>query len=201
MLSLAADGLSMRYGRHRLFEGLSFEVAPGAPLAVTGTNGAGKSTLLRVLAGLLTPLAGAVRLTVGGTEIAARDLPRTVGFVAPALALYDPLTAREHLDFLSRARGIGAADADAHLDAVGLAGRADEPVSTFSTGMRQRLRLATALLHDPPALLLDEPGATLDAGGRALVARLVADERRIVVVATNDPAEAALCARTLALGG
>ncbi len=191
----------MRYGRHRLFEGLSFAVEAGAPLAVTGTNGAGKSTLLRVLAGLLTPLAGAVRLTAGGTEIAVRDLPRTVGFVAPALALYDPLTAREHLAFLARARGLPPPDSDARLDAVGLAGRADEPVSTFSTGMRQRLRLATALLHDPPALLLDEPGATLDAGGRALVASLVADASRVVVVATNDPAEAALCARTLSLGG
>lgn len=190
----------MRYGRHRLFEDLSFTVAPGAPLAVTGGNGAGKSTLLRVLAGLLTPLAGRVALDMEGASVETRDLPRRVGFVAPALALYDALTAREHLAFLGRARGLGRVDANASLAAVGLAGRADEPVSTFSTGMRQRLRLATALLHDPPVLLLDEPGATLDASGRALVEAIVADARRIVVLATNDPAEAALGARTLALG-
>ncbi len=189
----------MRYGRHRLFEALSFAVAPGAPLAIVGGNGSGKSTLLRILAGVLSPLGGTVTLDVRGEAVAPRDRPRCVGFAAPALELYGPLTARENLAFLVRARGLSGVDLDAELAAVGLAGRADEPVEAFSTGMRQRLRLASAVLPRPPVLLLDEPGATLDADGRALVARLVGDESRIVVVATNDPAEAALCARTLTL--
>lgn len=190
----------MRYGRHRLFEALSFHVVPGAPLAVVGGNGSGKSTLLRILAGVLTPLAGTVTLDVADAAVAARDRPRRVGFVAPALELYTPLTARENLAFLARARRLGEVDLDAALAAVGLGGRGEEPVATYSTGMRQRLRLAAATLHAPPVLLLDEPGATLDAGGRAVVASLVADTSRIVVLATNDPAEAALCARTLTLG-
>ncbi len=192
----------MRFGPRRLFDDLTVIVEPGAPLAVTGANGAGKSTLLLLFAGLLAPTAGASELWVGGARVEARDVPRTVGYLAPALNVYDALTARETLAFLARARGLdhAAARVDATLDRVGLAGRADEPVAAFSTGMRQRLRVATALVHDPPVLLMDEPGATLDAAGRDLVASLVADDAHIVVLATNDPTEAGLCARRMALG-
>ena len=199
---LSADALSMRFGARRLFDGLTVAVEPGAPLAVTGDNGSGKSTLLLVLAGLTAPTGGGVRLEVDGAAVAARDRPRAVGYVAPALDLYDALTARETLAFLARARSLPDAPARVAdvLARVGLAGRADEPVAAFSTGMRQRLRIATALVHDPPVLLLDEPGATLDAAGRDLTARLVGDPSRVVVLATNDPAEASLCARRVGLG-
>ena len=195
--------LSMRFGPRRLFDGLEVAVESGAPLAVTGPNGAGKSTLLLLFAGLLTPTGGTVRLEVGGLEVESRAVPRTVGYVAPALDLYDALTARETLAFLARARVLedGAACVAATLDRVGLGGRADEPVAAFSTGMRQRLRIATALVHDPPVVLLDEPGATLDAAGRDLVRSLVEDETRVVVLATNDPVEAGLCARRVHIGG
>lgn len=192
----------MRFGRRRLFEGLSVEVEPGAPLAVVGPNGSGKSTLLLVLAGVLAPTAGAVRLVVDGREVPADERPLRVGLVAPALQLYEPLTARENLAFLAQARRLpdAAAGVEAALDRVGLFARADEPLATFSTGMRQRMRLAAAVLHRPAVLLLDEPGATLDAEGRALVAALVAEPGPVVVVATNDPDEAALCPRRLTLG-
>ena len=199
---LVADHVSMRFGRRRLFDGLSVEVAPEAPLAVVGANGSGKSTLLRILAGLTAPTGGAVRLEVGGRATPPEALPRTVGFVAPALQLYEPLIARETLRFLATARRLPEAGRRiaAVLDRVGLGDRADEAVGAYSTGMRQRLRLATALLHDPPVLLLDEPGATLDAAGRDLVESVIGGQK-IVVVATNDPGEAALCPRRLALGG
>ena len=193
----------MRFGRRRLFDGLSVTVEPGAPLAVVGANGSGKSTLLLLLAGLLTPTGGTSRLLVDGREVEARDRPRAVGYVAPALDLYDALTAREALHFLARARALPNADAriGAVLARVGLADRADDAVAAFSTGMRQRLRIATALVHDPPVLLLDEPGATLDAAGRDLTASLVAEDGRVVVLATNDPAEADLCPRRVGLDG
>lgn len=200
---LVADRLSMRFGRRRLFDGLSVEVVPGAPLAVVGANGSGKSTLLRILAGLLAPTVGEVRLEVEGRTVAPEDLPIRVGFVAPALQLYEPLSARENLAFLAAARRFPDASArvDATLARVGLGARADDLVGAFSTGMRQRLRIATALLHDPPVLLLDEPGATLDAAGRDLSESVIALPDKIVVVATNDPAEAALCPRRVELAG
>ena len=193
----------MRFGRRRLFEGLSVEVVPAAPLAVVGANGSGKSTLLRILGGLLAPTGGEARLEVGGRAVHSEDVPRSVGFVAPVLQLYEPLTARENLRFLARARRLSEAEAriTATLERVGLGGRADDPVGDFSTGMRQRLRIATALLHDPPVLLLDEPGATLDAAGRGLIESIIENSTKVVVLATNDPAEAALCPRRVELGG
>ena len=174
-------------------------VRPGTPLAVIGPNGAGKSTLVRILAGVLTPTGGRVELGIGGQTVAVDQHAHRVGLVTPDLALYPPLTARETLSFLARVRGIDSPEAviAGTLERVGLAERADDRVATFSTGMRQRLRIGTALLHDPPVLLLDEPGATLDPSGRDLVADLVADSSRVVVLATNDPDEAGLCTERL----
>lgn len=193
----------MRFGPRRLFAGLTVEVGPGVPLAVVGPNGSGKSTLLRLFAGLAAPTDGAVRLEAGGRAVPPEEHPRTVGLVAPALQLYEPLSARENLAFLASARRLpGAAARVAEtLARVGLADRADDAVGTFSTGMRQRLRIASALLHDPPVLLLDEPGATLDAAGRALVDSVLETRGKVVVLATNDPAEAARCRRRVELAG
>lgn len=202
MASLAADAVGHRYGSLLLFRRLSFEMGGGDSLAVTGANGAGKSTLLRILAGVLAPKAGRVRLTVDGEAVAPEAHPRRVGLVAPALGLYEPLSARENLAFLARARRLPGAEnrIDTALTRVGLAGRADDPVGTFSSGMRQRVKYAAALLADPPLLLLDEPAANLDAAGREMVDAVVADQRArggIVVVATNRADEAARHDRTL----
>ncbi|NNF57943.1 MAG: ATP-binding cassette domain-containing protein [Rhodothermaceae bacterium] len=191
----------MRFGRRVLFRELALTVQPGESLAITGANGSGKSTLLKVLAGVLTPVAGAVQLVVEGEAVAEEERPLHVGFVAPYLQLYDPFSARENLLFLAKARRLSGAEARIHdvLDRVGLAKRTEDLLGTFSTGMRQRLRIAAALLHDPPLLLLDEPAATLDAAGRALVEEIIALPDKLVVVATNDPDEAALCAHALSL--
>ena len=198
---LTADGLAMRFGRRVLFRDLGVTVQAGEPLAITGANGSGKSTLLKVLAGVLTPVAGVVHLVVDGEAVAEEERPLHVGFVAPYLQLYDPFSARENLAFLAKARRLPDAEARILdvLDRVGLAKRADDGLGTYSTGMRQRLRIAAALLHDAPLLLLDEPAATLDAAGRALVEGVIALPDKLVVVATNDPDEAALCSRTLSL--
>jgi heme exporter protein A len=198
-LALVVEDLAMRFGRRRLFEGVSFTVMPGVPLAVVGPNGSGKSTLLRLLAGVLAPTAGRVTLREDGREVSQNDRPHRVGFVAPYLEFYEPLTARENLSFLARARRLAPARVEEVLAWVGLSARADEPLSTFSSGMRQRVRVAAARLHDPPLLLLDEPSATMDAAGRALVHTLL-DPTKLVVLATNDPEEAGWCRARLTLG-
>lgn len=196
MVSLAVDHVGHHFGSLLLFRRLSFTLRGGDSLAITGANGAGKSTLLRILAGILTPKAGRVTLTVDDVAVDAEVHPRRVGLVAPYLGLYEALTARENLVFLARARRLAEVERriDAVLDRVGLSDRATDPVSAYSSGMQQRVKYAAALLAEPPLLLLDEPAANLDPAGREMVASVVERQRErggMVVVATNRADEAA----------
>jgi len=195
MPTLTAEHVGHYFGRLLLFRELSVTLHAGETLAVTGANGAGKSTLLRILAGLLTPRTGRVVLTVSGAPVPDEEHSLRAGLVAPAVGVYEELTARETLRFLARARRVSdpAARIDEVLARVGLAGRANDRVGTYSSGMRQRVKYAAALLAAPPLLLLDEPAANLDAAGREMVASITEAWRaqeRLLVVATNRPDEA-----------
>ena len=195
-LTLEADDLTHRYGRRRGLDPLSFRVGAPGVVALTGPNGSGKSTLLRIIAGLLRPTAGTLSLALDGEtlEPAARRL--RVGFASPELSFYDELSAFENLAFAAEARGLGeaAAAVGRALERVGLSARAHDLVPELSSGMRQRLRLAFALLGGPALLLLDEPGSHLDDEGRATVARVVNEQARegLVILATNDERETTL---------
>jgi heme exporter protein A len=190
---LLVEQLAAGYGNRAVIADISLQLHQGEALVVSGSNGSGKSTFLRLLAGLQRPSAGAVIYTLGTTRLTPRDAMAAIGWVAPDLALYRELTARENLRFFAEVRRIRREDAaiDALLDRVGLTGRGDDRLAAYSSGMAQRLRYAYALLHDPPILLLDEPTVTLDARGTEVVERIIADQRRrgIVVIATNDPRE------------
>jgi heme exporter protein A len=203
---LSAEGLAKRYGRRVLFRDVDFDLGPGDSLAVTGANGAGKSTLLQIVAGVRTPTAGAVRLWLEGEEVEPEERPLRTGFVAPYLQLYDAFTAVENLGFIARARRLPEAGARIAtvLDRVGLGRRGDDLLRTYSSGMKQRARLAAALLAAPSLLLLDEPTSNLDAPGRAVVEEVARSHREaggILLVATNVDHEAALCEQRLEVGG
>lgn len=202
---LEAADLGHAFGARVLFRRLHLRVEPGTPLAVTGANGAGKSTLARVLAGLLEPRRGTVRLVSDGRDVPQVALSIHTGFVAPALGLYDGLTVAEHLRFVADARGDRALRTRIPdlLERLVLTARAEDAVGTLSTGLRQRVRLACALLPAPMLLVLDEPTANLDAEGTALVRRLCETHTGrggLLVVATNDPAEAAWCTQHVEVG-
>lgn len=173
---LQAADLGKRYGARWIFRGLEFQVAAGQCLAVVGRNGIGKSTLLKVVVGLVAPSHGRV------------SCHRDIGYAAIDLALYPQLTAREHLDFAARLRGVNS-HTDKLLTDVGLTDASDVATGLFSTGMRARLKLALALQHSPGLLVLDEPTAALDETGRVLVestlARHIA-EGGAALIATND---------------
>ncbi|HMB89953.1 MAG TPA: ATP-binding cassette domain-containing protein [Rhodothermales bacterium] len=195
MLQLVADGLGKRFGRRVLFRNLSFMLRGGQTLAVTGANGAGKSTLLRILAGVMRPTKGTVALTRRGRALPGEEHPLRTGLVAPYLNVYDGFSACENLQFLARARQLPEAPEriEAVLEMVALASRADDLVGTYSSGMKQRVKYAAALLAEPWLLLLDEPSANLDAAGLDMVERVMAHQReagRILVIATNIAAEA-----------
>lgn len=199
MPRLVCENLSKRFGRRLLFRDLSAAVEGGRSLAVTGANGAGKSTLLRLLAGVLTPSRGRVQLFgPGGAPVGEAARPLCTGLVAPYLNVYDGFSARENLWFIARARRLpdAAARIQEALEQVGLGARADDLVGTYSSGMKQRVKYAAALLPTPLLLLLDEPSANLDAAGLAMVRRVAEAQRaagRLLVVATNSADEAARC--------
>jgi ABC-type multidrug transport system ATPase subunit len=158
--------------------------------AIAGRNGSGKTTLLKILAGLLRPDAGSVRIERAGAPLSGEPLRLSVGWAGQDLGFYEDLTAHENLTFFRRAAGEAAdrGEIRRRLDEVDLAHAADQRVGGFSTGMKQRLRVAFATLFDPPVLLLDEPMAGLDVAGRELVARLIEVRRRsgAVFLASND---------------
>jgi ABC-2 type transport system ATP-binding protein len=192
-----------RYGRLRALDGVSLSVAPGEVLGLLGRNGAGKSTLLRLLTGRARPTSGAVR-------VLGHELPRELAAVRERINLvpevpsvYRRATARENLELFCSLYGLPRGRAGEVLAAVRLQDVAGRRVKTFSSGMRQRLLIARALLNRPRVLFLDEPSSSLDpwsAGElRELVVGLAADEVAIVLV-THDPGEAAqLCRRVAVL--
>jgi len=202
---LGATDLEHRYGARLGLERLSFSVAAPGLVAVTGANGSGKSTLLRILAGLLRPSRGTTRLSLAARDVVPAERRRWIGYLAPSLAFYDELSAEENLRFAAETRGLPdpAGCASTALARVGLARRGDDRFDALSSGLQQRLRLAFALLHDPPVLLADEPGSHLDESGRALLASLLSAEARtrLVVVATNDRREWDLAGERIELHG
>ena len=202
MIELAAEGIGQRFGRRILFRGLEFVARGGETLAITGSNGSGKSTLVRIVAGVMRPTKGSVRLTLESGQVPESERPFSTGLVAPYLNVYDGFSPRENLAFVARARRLSNAREriDAVLDRVTLADRADDLVGTFSSGMKQRMRFAAAMVADPPVMILDEPTSNLDEAGKATVTGIIEScvaEGRVVIVATNDPDEAAACDRTL----
>ncbi len=188
---VAVRDVSRHYGRRRALSHVSLTCRSGEVLGLLGPNGAGKSTLLAILATLLAPSAGEVRYGERTAAEAGPSLRASLGFLAHDLHLYPELTAAENLRFFARLYGVPdvPAKVSAALDRAGLASRRDDIVSGFSRGMRQRLALERALLHDPRLLLLDEPFTGLDdASVAALVARLreLRAAGRILVVVTHD---------------
>ncbi len=186
------DDVSRHFGRRRAVSHVSFRAARGEIVGLLGPNGAGKSTLLAMLATLLRPSTG--RIVYDGRQYSGTSdaaLRARIGVLGHDLYLYPELTARENLAFFAGLYGIadGGGAATAALERAGLADRADDPVAAFSRGMRQRVALERALIHQPGLVLLDEPFTGLDdASAAALVGRLhgLKAGGAIVIVATHD---------------
>jgi heme exporter protein A len=179
---IRARGLEKRYGARRVLAGLSFDVAAGEALLVTGPNGSGKTTLLRLVAGLAAPTRGTLEL----------GLPRgRLGYLGHEPLVYRDLTALENLELYGRLYRVPERRERTGmlLERFDLWAARNDRVASYSRGMVQRLALCRSLLHDPDLLILDEPYAALDAEGAELLdAELV--ERggaRTIVVATHDP--------------
>ena len=186
VIELAAA--SRLYGERVALDGVSLSVPEGRTLVVFGPNGAGKSTLLRILATLLRPHAGTVRVLGHELPREAHAVRGRVGFLGHEPLLYRDLTGRENLRFHARLHAVADGRIEELLAATGLEHRADEPVHALSRGLVQRLAVCRAVLHDPPLLLLDEPRANLDPGSVELVEPLIGRASgRTRVVTSHDP--------------
>jgi len=180
------------YGERTVLDGVGFELAAGASLVVVGPNGAGKTTLLRILATLLRPSGGEVRVLGARLPEEAWKVRGRIGFLGHAPLLYRGLSGRENLRFHARLHGMRGEAAEDRIEslliAIGMERRADERVAELSAGMRQRLATCRAVLHEPELLLLDEPDSNLDEAGRELARELAGPgEGRARVVVTHDP--------------
>jgi heme exporter protein A len=188
---LVVEDVSRHFGRRKALSKITFTAHAGSILGLLGPNGAGKSTLLAILGTLLQPTSGRVRYGVDAAPEGGAALRARLGMLGHDLYLYPELTARENLAFFSALYGErepGAA-ADRALAQAGLSDRAHDAVSSFSRGMRQRVALERALIHNPKLLLLDEPFTGLDeASVGALIRRLrqLRSGGAIVVLATHD---------------
>lgn len=167
---LAVHQVEKNYGATRALAGVSFDVNEGELFGLLGPNGAGKSTLLSILSCLLAADAGSAALLGHGIRPGNRQLRRSIGIVPQELALYGELTAKENLKFFGKLYGIADKTLEQRihsvLAAIGLEARANDRVETFSGGMKRRLNLGAALVHEPKLILLDEPTTGVDPQSR-----------------------------------
>lgn len=185
---ITCDDVTVDLDGHRVLECLTFTVVPGELVAVVGQNGAGKSTLLRCLAGLV-PAAGGTVEVFGAPPVDGPAFWRRAALVGDEPAWYPGLTSREHLELVAAVHGGRRMPVDAALEVFELDERADAPPPNLSTGQRQRLWLAAALLRPSELLLLDEPERGLDTAFRDRLAALLdeyAAAGGTVVMATHD---------------
>jgi ABC-type multidrug transport system ATPase subunit len=204
-ISLKCENIEKSFLNKVVFKEVNFQ--NGSSLAVTGRNGSGKSTLLKVIANLLLPNKGSVLLSANGEKIAADKFHFYTGMIAPYINLYDELTALENLEFFFelKCKKSGVAERKAYLndllEKINLYKRRYEQVKNFSSGMKQRMKLAFAIINDPPVLIMDEPRTNLDTEGIDLVYKVAENKKKdgILIIATNEPEDTKLCEKNISI--
>ncbi len=205
-MKLKLTDVSKEFNRRSIFRDVSFSLGSGDSLAITGRNGSGKSTLVKIICGLLSPTRGTIAYAFEGKSIDHDNVRNHIGLVSPYLQLYDEFTGWENLELLSQIRSDRVLEngrIEEVLNDVGLWERRKDLLRTYSSGMRQRLKYAFALVHKPDILVLDEPTSNLDADGIEIVKRKVTEQKKdsILILATNDDEESTWCAKKVELGG
>lgn len=202
-MTISLSDLGKRFNRDWIFRRLTYEFSAGNSYALIGPNGSGKSTLLQVIGGALFFNEGTIRYT-DSTQHEIKDelVFKQVAIAAPYLELIEEMTGQELLDFHQTFKPfIKGKNSAAILHEVGLSDAAQKQIRYYSSGMKQRLKLAQSFFCDTPVLLLDEPCTNLDQNGIELYHRLLSlyTQNRIVIIASNDPVEYKFCQQQLLL--
>ncbi|HCL06264.1 MAG TPA: ABC transporter ATP-binding protein [Chitinophagaceae bacterium] len=185
-----------KFNREWIFRGVDFIFQPGKTYAITGPNGSGKSTLLQAIAGSLNLTTGKITWQQKSTEVADDKVYHYLSLAAPYLELIEEMTAREFLQFHASFKPlISTVTTDTILQLIGLEKAADKQIRYYSSGMKQRVKLAQAIFSDVPLLLLDEPCTNLDISGYDLYHRLIKDycSSKTIIVSSNDQMEIDFC--------
>jgi heme exporter protein A len=200
--ALEVEGVFKYYGDFAALRNVALQVTPGSTVALLGRNGAGKTTLLRIIAGLSKPSQGTVNIF--GSDVRGEAARRRIGVLGHGISLYDELSAIENLTLFARLYGLDRPRDKAieWLERTGLDRVRDALVREFSRGMRQRLAVARAFIHDPEVLLFDEPFTALDDRAIAVLQKLLHDahsQGRTIVMSTHQLKEALVLATDVAL--
>jgi ABC-type multidrug transport system ATPase subunit len=201
-MKISLDHISKRFLRHWIFKDIHFSFSHPGAYALLGPNGSGKSTLLRIVAGMQPPTKGKVYFDINGKECAANAIFPYISFSAPGQEIIDDFTFREflqfHFNFKKPLNGLGVDDI---INITGLNAAADKPIADYSSGMKQRVKLAQAIFSDTPFLFLDEPCSNLDQQGVEQYRDWMEEygKNRLVIVASNDVREYYFCREQIVL--
>ena len=205
MYSLTVTDLAKRFGTRKVFSDISFDLKTGDSLAIAGPNGSGKTTLVMTLLRGYYPTRGSISYGEDGAVLDEDQLRSETALVAPYLNLYDRLSAEENIVFFASVSGmqITGKEINRMLGRVGLEGRGLDAVGSYSSGMKQRLKYAVALLLNPAFLFLDEPTSNLDEDGKRIVFDIIEEFRssKIIIIATNEPEERELASTVCRVAG
>jgi ABC-type multidrug transport system ATPase subunit len=202
-MNITLDHISKRFQRYWIFKEVSYSFAAPGAYALLGPNGSGKSTLLRIISGMQAPSKGKVLFSdADGNPIATNQVYPHISFCAPGQEVVEELTLREFFEFhFSFKKPLPGLNIDKIIELSGLKNAADKPVGDFSSGMKQRVKLAQAIFADTPILLLDEPCTNLDQAGMEQYRSWIETYamHRMILVASNDPREYFFCKEQLVM--
>lgn len=198
------EGLTKRYGRHKVVDNLSFRCGPGEVLGFLGPNGAGKSTTMKMVTGFVAPSGGSARICGHDIETDTLAAQRRLGYLPEGAPLYAEMTPAQFLDFIADIRGLSGNQRQERLDEViqllHLGPVLNQTIDTLSKGFKRRVGLAQAILHDPDVLILDEPTDGLDPNQKHEVRELIRSmsEEKLIVISTHILEEVeAVCTRAI----
>jgi len=201
-MQITLTNTGKRYNREWIFRHVEYEFKPGRSYAITGSNGSGKSTLLQVIAGAVQHSEGDIQYRIKSPNpIPVGDAYKHISIATPYLELIEEMTATEMLSFHSTFKQFNRSIPEM-LAELSLENAANKQVRYFSSGMKQRLKLAQAFFSNSPVLLLDEPTTNLDADGIALYLGLISKyaKEKLVIVSSNDKQEYSFCEEVIAIG-
>ncbi len=187
-MNITLTGIGKKYGREWIFRNATHSFGEGSATVILGSNGSGKSTLLQVISGYIIPNEGTLSVSEGPTEITGDKLHTCFAFASPYLELMEEFTFRECIEFQQMFRKWdNGLDTKNIIELSGLSHASEKQIRNYSSGMKQRAKLALAILSDAPVLLLDEPCSNLDKKAQEWYASLIHDfrEKRTVIVCSN----------------